>query len=47
MLSGGARLGDSFQLFIGLAEIHSPRLWVETHPQNKSQVSRLDFYLGG
>ena len=44
MLSGGAGLGDSFQLLIGLAEIHSPRLWVETHPQNTSQVPILYFY---
>lgn len=28
-LPKGSLLGDGFQLLIGLAEIHVPRMWVE------------------
>uniref|UniRef100_A0ABM0MFB2 Poly [ADP-ribose] polymerase n=1 Tax=Saccoglossus kowalevskii TaxID=10224 RepID=A0ABM0MFB2_SACKO len=38
-------LGDSFQLLIGLAEIHVPRMWVEKHPDKQdSQACMLTFY---
>ncbi|XP_072047176.1 protein mono-ADP-ribosyltransferase PARP4-like [Amphiura filiformis] len=43
-LSDGAGLGDSFQLLIGLAEIHSPRLWLETDPERTRQAVMLVFY---
>lgn len=34
--------GAGFQLLIGLAEIHVPRMWVERHSENKEhQVSML------
>lgn len=36
----GQTLGDGFQLLIGLAEIHVPRMWVERHiSKPDSQVS--------
>ena len=36
----GQSLGDGFQLLIGLAEIHVPRMWVEQHVNKPdSQVS--------
>lgn len=36
----GQPLGDGFQLLIGLAEIHVPRMWVERHVSKPdSQVS--------
>ena len=36
----GQTLGDGFQLLIGLAEIHVPRMWVERHVSKPdSQVS--------
>ena len=39
---GCNRLDDGFQLQIGLAEIHVPRMWVERHPTKKdSQVFKL------
>ncbi|XP_038059035.1 uncharacterized protein LOC119730290 isoform X2 [Patiria miniata] len=38
-------LDDGFQLLIGLAEIHVPRMWVEKHPQDSdSQACMLTFY---
>lgn len=39
-LEPGQSLGDGFQLLIGLAEIHVPRMWVERHTNNSDrQVS--------
>ncbi|XP_022100686.1 poly [ADP-ribose] polymerase 4-like isoform X2 [Acanthaster planci] len=38
-------LDDGFQLLIGLAEIHVPRMWVERHPEDSdSQACMLTFY---
>ncbi|XP_033635285.1 protein mono-ADP-ribosyltransferase PARP4-like isoform X2 [Asterias rubens] len=38
-------LDDGFQLLIGLAEIHVPRMWAERHPTEKdSQACMLTFY---
>ena len=40
LLERGQPLGDGFQLLIGLAEIHVPRMWVERHVSKPdSQVS--------
>ena len=40
LADGCTRLDDGFQLQIGLAEIHVPRMWVERHPHKKdSQVN--------
>ena len=37
-------LGDGFLLFVSLAEIHVPRMWVETLPDdNNSQVEAIEF----
>ena len=33
MCEGDEGLGDGFQLLIGLAEIHVPRMWVEENDQ--------------
>ena len=38
-LERGSGLADGFQLHIGLAEIHVPRMWVERHDgKSDSQV---------
>ena len=38
-------LDEGFQLLIGLAEIHVPRMWAERHPTEKdSQACMLTFY---
>ena len=34
MCEGDGGLGDGFQLLIGLAEIHVPRMWVEENDQS-------------
>jgi len=34
MCEGGDGLGDGFQLLVGLAEIHVPRMWVEENDQS-------------
>ena len=34
MREGGDGLGDGFQLLVGLAEIHVPRMWVEENDQS-------------
>lgn len=34
MCEGDEGLGDGFQLLIGLAEIHVPRMWVEENDQS-------------
>ena len=34
MCEGDQGLGDGFQLLIGLAEIHVPRMWVEEDDQS-------------
>ena len=41
-------LGTGFQLLVGLAEIHVPRMWVERLPEDSdSQVCFTDFiYIG-
>ena len=40
----GQVLATGFQLLIGLAEIHVPRMWAEKHPENSdSQVSFKDY----
>ncbi|XP_072018403.1 protein mono-ADP-ribosyltransferase PARP4-like [Amphiura filiformis] len=45
LADGCTRLDDGFQLQIGLAEIHVPRMWVERHPSKKdSQACMLTFY---
>ena len=31
-------LGDGFLMYVELAEIHVPRMWVEQHPERDSQV---------
>ncbi|KAK3097154.1 hypothetical protein FSP39_006899 [Pinctada imbricata] len=39
------QMDDSFQVLIGLAEIHVPRMWVETEEDNEdSQACMLTFY---
>ncbi|BFZ25340.1 hypothetical protein BsWGS_28378 [Bradybaena similaris] len=39
------KFGAGFQLLIGLAEIHVPRMWVERHADNKEhQACMLTFY---
>ena len=44
LADGCTRLDDGFQLQIGLAEIHVPRMWVERHPYKKdSQVKLIKF----
>ena len=42
-MSKNQDLGDGFQLLIGLAEIHVPRMWVENHPEKDHQVRFLTF----
>ena len=37
-LEKNQELGDSFQLLVGLAEIHVPRMWVEKHENSDTQV---------
>ncbi|XP_072433534.1 protein mono-ADP-ribosyltransferase PARP4 isoform X2 [Chiloscyllium punctatum] len=37
-------LGTGFQLLILLAEIHTPRMWVENNPEKDSQACMLAFY---
>ena len=32
-LPEGSTLGDGFELLVGLAEIHVPRMWVEENKQ--------------
>ncbi|KAJ7391391.1 Protein mono-ADP-ribosyltransferase parp4 [Desmophyllum pertusum] len=45
LLERGQPLGDGFQLLIGLAEIHVPRMWVERHVSKPdSQACMLTFY---
>ena len=34
MCEGDDGLGDGFQLLVGLAEIHVPRMWVEENDQS-------------
>ncbi|CAH3018315.1 unnamed protein product, partial [Porites evermanni] len=44
-LEHGQSLEDGFQLLIGLAEIHVPRMWVERHiSKPDSQACMLTFY---
>ncbi|XP_070569266.1 protein mono-ADP-ribosyltransferase PARP4-like [Ptychodera flava] len=44
-LEKNSTMGDGFQLLIGLAEIHVPRMWVEKHPdKTDSQACMLTFY---
>ena len=41
-------LGTGFQLLVGLAEIHVPRMWVERLPEDcDSQVCFTDFIYTG
>ncbi|XP_041352469.1 protein mono-ADP-ribosyltransferase PARP4-like isoform X2 [Gigantopelta aegis] len=41
----GQSFKDGFQLLIGLAEIHVPRMWVENHPtKSDHQACMLTFY---
>ncbi|XP_060597096.1 uncharacterized protein LOC132751015 isoform X2 [Ruditapes philippinarum] len=41
----GESIGDGFQLLIGLAEIHVPRMWVERKPDDQNhQACMLAFY---
>ncbi len=40
-LPKNASIGAGFQLLVGLAEIHAPRMWVEELPGKDSQVSTL------
>ena len=42
----GQPLGDGFQLLIGLAEIHVPRMWVERHvskPDSQVSATRSEY----
>ncbi|XP_013399831.1 poly [ADP-ribose] polymerase 4-like [Lingula anatina] len=44
-MTAGQALGDGFQLLIGLAEIHVPRMWVEEDVDNPgSPACMLTFY---
>ncbi|XP_065907785.1 protein mono-ADP-ribosyltransferase PARP4-like isoform X2 [Dysidea avara] len=43
MCEGGSGLGDGFQLLVGLAEIHVPRMWVEENDQSH-HACMLTFY---
>ncbi|XP_031548614.1 protein mono-ADP-ribosyltransferase PARP4-like isoform X2 [Actinia tenebrosa] len=44
-LEPGHVMGDGFQLIIGLAEIHVPRMWVESHEtKHDSEAGMLVFY---
>lgn len=39
-LNDGDTIADAFQLLIGLAEIHVPRMFVQVHPDDhEKQVS--------
>ncbi len=40
-LPKNASIGAGFQLLVGLAEIHAPRMWVEELPGKDSQVSTM------
>jgi poly [ADP-ribose] polymerase len=40
-LEKGQQLGDGFQLLVGLAEIHVPRMWVERLPNSDHRVRRV------
>ena len=37
LLDDGSPLGDFFQLLIGLAEIHAPRMWAQVHPSDPNK----------
>ncbi|KAI0229496.1 Protein mono-ADP-ribosyltransferase PARP4 [Lamellibrachia satsuma] len=37
-------LDDGFQLWISLAQIHVPRMWVERHPDTHHEACMLTFY---
>ncbi|XP_060575380.1 protein mono-ADP-ribosyltransferase PARP4-like, partial [Ruditapes philippinarum] len=39
-----SRFDEGFQLYIYLAEIHVPRMWVEKHPTENTQACMLTFY---
>ncbi|XP_065198502.1 protein mono-ADP-ribosyltransferase PARP4-like isoform X2 [Sycon ciliatum] len=43
-LKDGSQLGDGFHLFVSLAEIHVPRMWVEEDTSSSSQACMLTFY---
>ncbi|KAL8624962.1 hypothetical protein ACOMHN_039849 [Nucella lapillus] len=44
-LGKGQSIQEGFQLLVGLAEIHVPRMWVEQHPQHPDhQACMLTFY---
>lgn len=38
VLPGEVMGPDGFQLSVTLSEVHLPRMWVEKHPSNDSQV---------
>ena len=41
MLKPNTGLRDGFSMFVSLAEIHVPRMWVETDESSQSQVGIL------
>ena len=41
MLKPNTGLRDGFSMFVSLAEIHVPRMWVETDESSQSQVGVL------
>ena len=40
-LEKGQQLGDGFQLLVGLAEIHVPRMWVEKLLNSDHRVRKV------
>ncbi|XP_055887848.1 protein mono-ADP-ribosyltransferase PARP4-like isoform X2 [Biomphalaria glabrata] len=43
-MSRRQNFGSGFQLLIGLAEIHVPRMWVERLPESQDQACMLTFF---
>ncbi|XP_053376593.1 uncharacterized protein LOC123533425 [Mercenaria mercenaria] len=39
-----SKFDDGFQLYVYLAEVHVPRMWVERHPTDNTQACMLTFY---
>ena len=43
MAKGETWSENGFKLFVSMAEIHVPRLWVEEHPDNSEQRVSISF----
>jgi hypothetical protein len=42
-MKSGQSMADGFQLLIGLAEIHVPRMWAESDPNNSDSRVCVSF----